>query len=58
LDDYILVYEIENSELKGDPIKRIKKDKNESVIMAEWTSGYIADSWEKVFKQDAKEVGN
>lgn len=58
LDDYILVYEIENSELKGDPIKRIKKDKNESVIMAEWTSGYIADSWEKVFKQDAKEVEN
>lgn len=56
LDDYILVYEIENSQLKGDPIKKIKKDKNESVIMAEWTNGYIADSWEKVFKQDAKEI--
>ena len=58
LDDYILVYEIENSQLKGEPIKRIKKDRDESVVMAEWTSSFMVDSWEKVFKQEAKEVEN
>lgn len=56
LDDYILVYEIENLQLKGEPIKTIKKDKSESVIMAEWTTGDIVDKWEKVFIQDAKQV--
>ncbi|MEQ8155467.1 MAG: hypothetical protein ABRQ25_11380 [Clostridiaceae bacterium] len=58
LDENILVYEIEDGKLKGQPIKIIKKDKDESVIMTEWADGDFVRMWGNVFLKNASPVSN
>ena len=58
LDDKILVYEVEDGSLKGQPIKIINKDKDESVIMAEWADGDFVKAWKNVFIKNAILINN
>ncbi|MDD7792633.1 hypothetical protein [Clostridium sp. 'White wine YQ'] len=58
LDDKILVYEVEDGSLKGQPIKIINKDKDESVIMAEWADGDFVKAWKNVFIKNASLIDN
>lgn len=54
-NDKLLVYEIENRDIKGSPLITIDLNNNEEVIMAEWASGSYVDLWAKAFK-DGKEI--
>ena len=54
-NDKLLVYEMEDRDIKGSPLITIDLNNNEEVIMAEWASGSYVDSWAKAFK-DGKEI--
>lgn len=43
----ILIYSIVNAEITGVPLKKIKLEGNETIIMAEWATGQYMDIWEK-----------
>lgn len=43
----ILIYSTVNGEIVGVPLKKIKLEDNESIIMAEWATGQYMDIWEK-----------
>ena len=49
-DNKLLVYEMEDRNIKGSPLCYINLNKNEKVIMAEWASGSYVDTWSKAFK--------
>ncbi len=49
-NDKLLVYEMEDRDIKGSPLITIDLNNNEEVIMAEWASGSYVDLWAKAFK--------
>ncbi|KNY30049.1 hypothetical protein [Pseudobacteroides cellulosolvens] len=53
----LYVYQINEGRLKYEPYAKIKLNKGESVIMAEWATGNYVDNWEDTFmKNDYKRV--
>lgn len=54
--NYIYIYGIKDYELTDKPIKKIKIEEGESVVMAEWATGDFVDKWEKVFKVSSKPI--
>lgn len=49
-DNKLLVYEMEDRNIKGSPLCYINLNQGEEVIMAEWASGSYVDTWAKAFK--------
>ena len=45
----LLIYSINNGSLSDEPLKRIKLQEGDSVVMAEWATGDYVDKWSKVF---------
>jgi len=56
-DSKLYVYQINEGRLKYEPLAKIKLDKGDSVIMAEWATGKYVDNWEDTFmKNDYERV--
>lgn len=53
-DNKLLVYEVEDRNIKGGPLVTIDLNENEEVIMAEWASGAYVDTWDRAFKDGRK----
>ena len=49
-DNKLLIYEIEDRNIKGSPLFSVNLNEGEEVIMAEWASGSYVDMWSKSFK--------
>lgn len=49
-DDNLLIYEMEDRNIKGSPLFSMNLNEDEEVIMAEWASGSYVDMWSKSFK--------
>lgn len=45
----LIIYEINNGMLGAVPLKQIKLQLNEKIIMAEWATGSYVENWEKAF---------
>ncbi len=55
--NYIYIYDIEDKHLSDKPLKKIRINEGEKVIMAEWALGnYYVEKWDKAFKEGAKEI--
>lgn len=52
----IEVYAIENDSLSEKPLRSIKLQKDETVIMAEWAGGEYMEKWEEVIRTRASEI--
>ncbi len=53
----LYVYALADGKLGDIPLARIKLDKGESVIMAEWATGVYVDNWEESFmKNDVRRI--
>lgn len=46
----LLIYEMKEMEIVGEPLAEINLKEDEEVIMAEWASGSYVDLWSKTFK--------
>lgn len=58
-DSKLYVYQINEGRLKYEPYAKIKLNKGDSVIMAEWATGNYVDNWEDTFmKNDYKRVAS
>ncbi len=56
-DRRLYIYQINEGRLKYEPLAKIKLEKGDSVIMAEWATGKYVDNWEDTFmKNDCKRV--
>ena len=49
-DNKLLIYEMEDRNIKGSPLCYINLNQDEKVIMSEWSSGSYVDTWSKAFK--------
>lgn len=49
-DNKLLIYEMKDKAIKGNPLEIINLSEDEEVIMAEWASGTYVDLWSKNFK--------
>ncbi|SHE79611.1 hypothetical protein [Clostridium fallax] len=47
--EYIYIYQILKGKITGEPLSKIKLNKDESIIMAEWANGDFVDRWNKFF---------
>ncbi|MGG7145031.1 hypothetical protein ACQPVP_16435 [Clostridium nigeriense] len=50
----LIVYEVEDRNIKGGPLVEIDLNESEEVIMAEWASGAYVDTWDRAFKDGIK----
>ena len=48
-NEYIAIYRIDNGVLLSYPLAAIPIDKNDEIIMAEWSEGTYVEQWEKIF---------
>ncbi|WP_392486805.1 hypothetical protein ACER0A_001595 [Haloimpatiens sp. FM7315] len=55
-NEYIYIYEIKNGVLSTSPMNKIKLNKNESIIMAEWATGNYTERWRDSFKSFLKKT--
>ena len=53
-DNKLLIYEMEDRNIKGSPLCYINLNQDEKVIMSEWSSGSYVDTWSKAFKDGIK----
>lgn len=49
-NDKLLIYELEDKNIKGSPLAVINLKKDEEIIMVEWASGSYVSTWSKAFK--------
>jgi hypothetical protein len=53
----IYIYSIEDGKLCEKPLAKIKLAESDSVVMAEWATGWYVDKWEECFmRNDVKRV--
>lgn len=50
LNDKLLIYELEDKNIKGNPLEVINLRNDEEIIMVEWASGSYVSTWSRAFK--------